>query len=225
VKLLLHRKRQIRTDFVKIKGDYLTNLANEHLDQDRLERLAKALADEVMEGTASPSAFDLPPRSSANAPDPPARARQLAGDRAHADYCPGCRASVETLVEAEMRFRQMISSVAVPFGVRTAECPADQIWARLATGLIPDREATPWIWHAAKCGFCGALLRKATEDLALEATPGELTKIQELVTPARRGKMARAMSEAATGAQTSGDGSAAARPGGGWRDWLRRRVR
>jgi hypothetical protein len=188
---LLHRKRQIPTDFVRIKETAHTDLTNEHLDQDRLERLAKALVDEAL----------------GQAPD--SRPRELAGDRAHADYCPGCKASVETLVAAEMRFRKMMSSVEATTGVKTRECPPDRIWASVATGLISDQEAAPWIAHASECAFCGALLREATEDLAMDATPEELKQMQELVSPEWRRKMARVMSQAASGATPAPDASPA----------------
>jgi hypothetical protein len=209
------------------------------------------LADEVS-GTVS----TLPgPLASAEArpADSPAKARDLAADRAHAEYCPGCKASVETLVAAEIRFRKMISTIAIPTeseaqADRGADrerplrecppqecpppaCPPEDTWARVATGLIPDREAAPWIAHAAECEFCGPLLREATEDLAVEATPEELNQVREMITPEWRLRMARSMS-AASGAGFSGEippegaqeaGSAEPQPRGGWLDWLRRR--
>jgi hypothetical protein len=131
----------------------------------------------------------------------------------------------------------MISSLAVASGVKTGACPPEQIWSSVATGLLADREAAPWIAHAAECGFCGSLLREATEDLAMDATPEELQQVREFVTPEWRGKMARAMSAAASGvpfkvpfhapfkAVPSPDQSAATQPAGGWLDWLRRRIR
>lgn len=195
------------------EGDCLTSFANEHLDQDRLERLAKALVDEVS-GTVP----WLPGLS------PPARARELAGDRAHADYCPGCKASVEILVAAEMRFRKMMSFVAVKNGAKTPKCPADRIWASVATGLISDREAAPWISHAAECGRCGPLLREAAEDLAGDPTPEELAQIGRLFTPEWRGKMARAMNTAASGVTTTPT-VPNERRSAGWLDWLGRRAR
>jgi hypothetical protein len=217
---LVHRKRQIHVDFVRIEETAFTNFANEHLDENRLERLAKALVDEAL---GSASASDSLAHSLT-------QARELAADRAHADYCPGCKASVETVVVAEMRFRKMLSSMEVTHSVRTPECPPEQIWAKVATGLIPDREAAPWISHAAECGFCGSLLREATEDLAVEATPEELQQIQALLTPEWRGKMARAMSAAASGGPFQGpalreNASTAEQPAAGWLDWLRRRLR
>jgi hypothetical protein len=210
-------------DFVRIKETAHTNLANEHLDQERLERLAKALVDDAL--------------GSAVASDSLARARELAGDRAHTDYCPGCKASLETLMVAEMRFRKMIASIAVARGMKTGACPPEHLWASVATGLLADREAAPWIAHAAECGFCGSLLREATEDLVMDATPEELQQVQKFATSEWRGKMARAMSAAASGvpskatfkapfkAMSSPDESVATQPPGGWLDWLRRRMR
>ena len=210
-------------DFVRIKETAHTNLANEHLDQERLERLGKALVDEALGSAVAADSLG----SSLT------QARELAGDRAHMDYCPGCKASVETLMVAEMRFRKMISSVAVASGVQTGACPPEQIWASVATGLLADREAASWIAHAAECGFCGSLLREATEDLAMDATPEEVRQVQEFVTPEWRGKMARAMSAAASGVpfkssfrvMPSPVESAVTQPAGGWLDWLRRRIR
>jgi hypothetical protein len=182
--------------FRQNKGDCLTSFANEHLDQDRLERLAKALVEESLGCSLGSS-------------------RELTGDRAHADYCAGCKASVEMMVIAETKFREMMS-IAVATGVKNGECPPDRIWASVATGLIADREAAAWIQHASECDNCGRWLREAAEDLALEVTAEELAQVQKSGTPEWRSEMARAMSAAAC---------AATPPSAGWLEWLRRQVR
>ena len=92
----------------------------------------------------------------------------------------------------------MMSSAAVPTGGKSAACPPDRIWASVATGLMVDHEAAPWVAHASECDACGALLLEATEDLALDGTPEELAQSRQLATPEWRGKMARAMSAAAS---------------------------
>src|SRR5580700_633674 len=49
---------------------------------------------------------------------------------------------------------------------RGPDCPAEEIWPRLAVGPIKEEAAARLVSHAAECDFCGPLLKDLMEDLA-----------------------------------------------------------
>ena len=57
--------------------------------------------------------------------------------------------------------------------VRTAGCPDESLWYKLAGGETADIEGEQLLDHAAYCGYCAALLREAIEDLQTGTTPEE----------------------------------------------------
>jgi hypothetical protein len=56
---------------------------------------------------------------------------------------------------------------------RGPACVADGKWLNVAAGLLPEGEASELLKHASQCGYCGPLLKRATETLTDEGTPSE----------------------------------------------------
>jgi hypothetical protein len=129
-------------------------------------------------------------------------AGDVSGDRFHVDNCPECKVKVENLMAAEMKFRDLMAKVRVGLRgtARASGCPNEEEWARVAASLISDAQAKPLIEHAAQCGYCGPLLREATEDLCLESTAEESAAVDAIVTPEWRRSLAQRL--AATPATT-----------------------
>lgn len=63
---------------------------------------------------------------------------------------------------------------------RGKDCPADEVWPRIAVGLIPEKEASDYVAHAAVCDWCGPLLQEAMEDLAQDMTVEEQKGLSQL---------------------------------------------
>ena len=53
------------------------------------------------------------------------------------------------------------------------ECVADVDWLKVAAGLLPETKTRELMKHAAQCGHCGPLLKRATETLSDELSPRE----------------------------------------------------
>ncbi|MCU1334013.1 MAG: tetratricopeptide repeat protein, partial [Candidatus Angelobacter sp.] len=53
------------------------------------------------------------------------------------------------------------------------DCPAEEVWPRLAAGRIQEEKAARYVAHAAKCDWCGPLLKESMEDLAQDVTAEE----------------------------------------------------
>ena len=56
---------------------------------------------------------------------------------------------------------------------RGPDCVADGKWLNVAAGLLPEGETSELLKHAAQCGYCGPLLKRAAETLTDEVTPSE----------------------------------------------------
>lgn len=94
---------------------------------------------------------------------------------------------------------------------RGADCPADETWPNLAAGLIREEEAARNVAHAARCDWCGPLLKESMEDLAQDATAEEQEALDKLpsASPGWQFAMAKKMAAA------SGDADATALVGKG----------
>lgn len=110
----------------------------------------------------------------------------LAGDAAadgqedlmrHLDLCLECRLRMLEIAPKGERPGEMTPSGSddSPTG-----CPPDTKWLELAAGLLTSQESTPLLEHASGCMRCGQLLKAATEDLSLELTPEEESKVLAL---------------------------------------------
>ena len=105
-------------------------------------------------------------------------------------------------------------------GARTRSCPPEAEWFRVAAGLVTAKESARFSAHAARCDYCGALLRRASEDLADEVAPDEEQIIAHLPSAqphwqARLAERLRQASQARGGRTESG-----LHPGNAWRRWV-----
>src|ERR1700722_20078203 len=64
--------------------------------------------------------------------------------------------------------------------VRTAGCPAESIWYKLAGGEAGGNEETELLDHASDCRYCAVLLREAIEDLHTDTTSQEAALLDGL---------------------------------------------
>ncbi|HXI40386.1 MAG TPA: CHAT domain-containing protein [Bryobacteraceae bacterium] len=112
----------------------------------------------------------------------------------HLTGCPGCRQRLQ-LHESFMRRLRTVEGRTEH--QKTAVCPADEVWAQMAAGLTPQPEAHGLLAHAAQCGYCGALLREAAEDLAGDLKPEEQYLLAAMVSaqPEGRKRLAEKLSE------------------------------
>jgi tetratricopeptide (TPR) repeat protein len=63
---------------------------------------------------------------------------------------------------------------------RGPNCVAAGKWLDVAAGLLPEGETSELLKHAAQCGYCGPLLKRAAETLTDEVTPSEETLLASL---------------------------------------------
>jgi anti-sigma factor RsiW len=96
----------------------------------------------------------------------------------HVASCPECRTKVAQYVQVVDR-SVSVASAAQP------DCPADIDWHEVAAGLWPEFRTRQLIAHAARCEYCGPLLRAAT--LVDVPTPQEEAFLAQLKAPARPG--------------------------------------
>ncbi|HEY5027898.1 MAG TPA: hypothetical protein VIK39_05775, partial [Candidatus Angelobacter sp.] len=104
----------------------------------------------------------------------------------HLNGCAACQSMAERYRKAEDALRNLESgNKALTRGrpaVRSAECPAEEVWLSLAAGLIEEDKAALYISHAATCDWCGPLLKESMEDLAQDVTPEEQKILDALPT-------------------------------------------
>src|SRR5262249_26625192 len=76
----------------------------------------------------------------------------------HVRSCVDCSSIVST-------YRLVVSGLSNDVGLQVPpgpDCPREVNWYRVATGMLPESEASQWIMHAAPCDHCGPRLRAAT---------------------------------------------------------------
>ena len=74
-----------------------------------------------------------------------------------------------------------ISNMGVPSDVPPdSDCVAGAEWFNLAAGQLPEAKTRELMKHAAQCGHCGPLLKRATETLSDEVTSSEETLLASL---------------------------------------------
>ncbi|HLW52346.1 MAG TPA: CHAT domain-containing protein [Candidatus Angelobacter sp.] len=100
----------------------------------------------------------------------------------HLDGCAVCQemATKYFKVDATLASLRAQSLNPVRVAVPSAECPAEETWLRLATGLLDQAAASLLVAHAAQCAYCGPLLREAMEDLKQEIAPEEQAALARL---------------------------------------------
>jgi anti-sigma factor RsiW len=96
----------------------------------------------------------------------------------HLASCAECRGKVA-------QYRQLVNRTngdVYAVGTRLPDCPADIDWDEVAAGLWPKLKTQQLIAHAARCGYCGPLLRAASAE---EPTPQEEEFLAQLKVPSR----------------------------------------
>jgi CHAT domain-containing protein/tetratricopeptide (TPR) repeat protein len=128
------------------------------------------------------------------------RVPELASANRHLAVCDVCRQRLGAYRTAQRELEGMRLPVSRE-QMRTAECPSESEWLRLAAGLLEEDGATRLVDHAAGCGYCGKLLREAMEDLSSEFTEEERRRLDLL--PSAQGeirtRLATQMASAAAG--------------------------
>ncbi|MDE3136044.1 MAG: CHAT domain-containing protein [Acidobacteriota bacterium] len=107
------------------------------------------------------------------------RAPELESAERHIADCAVCRQRLEQFRAAQRGLdglRLMVSEERM----KTPECPPESEWANVAAGLVEGTEAATRVDHAARCAYCGPLLREAMEDLAVEPSDEERRAIELL---------------------------------------------
>ena len=105
----------------------------------------------------------------------------------HLEGCAICQSAAERYQNVEAALKRLgsrgkgTSSVAT----RGMHCPAEEVWPRLAVGLIQE-EAASYISHAAECDFCGLLLKESMEDLLPEVSAEEQEALAALPSASER---------------------------------------
>jgi CHAT domain-containing protein/cytochrome c-type biogenesis protein CcmH/NrfG len=136
----------------------LTRPFDQHLDSDELDRLV-SLQETSVSGSEQLS-------------EPALREAQR-----HVGSCQDCAQKVQRhkCVQSEMS-RMRVPNPSLP----TPECREDAEWLEVAAGIMPEAKTRELMKHAAQCGHCGPLLKKAAEALVDEATPGEEALLSSL---------------------------------------------
>jgi CHAT domain-containing protein/tetratricopeptide (TPR) repeat protein len=107
------------------------------------------------------------------------RAPELESAERHLAACAVCRQRLDQFRAAQRGLdglRLMVSEERM----KTADCPPESEWANVAAGLVEEAEADARLDHAARCAYCGPLLREAIEDLAAEPSDEERRSLQLL---------------------------------------------
>ena len=88
----------------------------------------------------------------------------------HVESCQDCDRKVEMhrSLQSAFSLRTKIGQTA-----QGPSCSDESKWIRVAAGLLEEAETKELMKHAAQCGHCGLLLKKAVEVIAGEATPSE----------------------------------------------------
>jgi len=96
----------------------------------------------------------------------------------HLASCPECKGKVAQYLQVVGRMNVGASVTRAP----QPDCPTDIDWHEVAAGLWPELKTQQLITHAARCAYCGPLLRAASAE---EATPQEEEFLAQLKAPSR----------------------------------------
>jgi CHAT domain-containing protein/tetratricopeptide (TPR) repeat protein len=111
----------------------------------------------------------------------------------HLEGCAACQSRAEKYRKVEEALSAM--RIGVSPDARKAlpgpNCASEEDWLRIAAGLMDDEHAAQLLSHAAACRRCGALLKKAMEDLSEHTTAEEEEILSRL--PMSSPKWQRAM--------------------------------
>ena len=125
--------------------------ANQHLSGEEIEQLTSIAPDEAVGA--------------------------LEGAMRHLERCEQCRFRM-LLSEQDLSSIRQLASGGTP---RTSsDCPPEDRWLEVAAGLGTKAERKRLMEHAATCARCGPLLKQAVEDVSMELTAQEETKVAAL---------------------------------------------
>jgi CHAT domain-containing protein/tetratricopeptide (TPR) repeat protein len=158
----------------------LTRPLDKHLDSDELDRLV------TLPGTSVSGSERLSEHA-------------LGEAQRHVESCQDCSRKLQMHKSVQSEILRMRAPNPSP---PTPECVGDAEWLEVAAGLLPDAKTRELMKHAAQCGHCGPLLKKAAETLADETTPNEEIFLNSLSSarPAWRKNMAATLRDS-VGAQ------------------------
>jgi CHAT domain-containing protein/tetratricopeptide (TPR) repeat protein len=109
----------------------------------------------------------------------------------HLRGCADCQSMAEKYRKSEEKLRNLKSWLHASrrratsgdrAPVRRPDCPDEQIWLSLSAGLLSDSECALCASHAARCDWCGPLLKEAMQDLAQDTTGEEQETLAQLPT-------------------------------------------
>ena len=80
--------------------------------------------------------------------------------RTHLEACSVCASALENAMDADRRLNEAIARLQRSFQRARAECPGEEIWARVSAGAEGD-DVEQLVDHAATCGACAHRLREA----------------------------------------------------------------
>jgi len=136
----------------------LTRPFDKHLDSDELDKLVSP------QGTSAPGSEQLSEQDMGEA-------------QRHVESCQACTRKVQVHRSVQGEILRMRAANPSP---PTPECIGDAEWLEVAAGLLPEAKARELMRHAAQCGHCGPLLKKAAEVLMDETTPREEASLASL---------------------------------------------
>src|ERR1051326_4257441 len=115
--------------------------------------------------------------SNASGALPPEAQQHLSGCMYCQSVADKCRKAEEALQNLRTWSRTSGGGKALAPG---SACPPEDTWSMLVAGLMKDEEASPFITHAATCGWCGPRLKEAMHDLAEDITAEEQEALAKL---------------------------------------------
>jgi CHAT domain-containing protein/tetratricopeptide (TPR) repeat protein len=127
------------------------------------------------------------------------RTPELDSAAQHAAACAVCRQELEQYQRVQHGLKSMRLDASEE-AMRTPECPPESEWASLAAGLLEEKEAAARVDHAARCSYCGSLLREAMEDLSEELSDDECRLLRQLPSAKEENQQRLAARLASTGA-------------------------
>src|SRR5215471_9163614 len=88
---------------------------------------------------------------------------QLRPAREHAESCPACRRRLDVYPTSGAKLEKLWA----PQGAKKGpDCPSVEVWLQVAGGILPVAEQERYTTHAAKCDYCGPVLREIAQDFA-----------------------------------------------------------
>jgi hypothetical protein len=101
----------------------------------------------------------------------------LAEAQRHVESCEDCGRRVQRHKSVQSEFLLLAATSEMPSG---PDCMGDFEWLRVAARSLPETKTRELVKHAAQCGHCGPLLRRAANCLSDEASDNEESALTSL---------------------------------------------